>query len=57
MSKFSKGDKVVIRCSAYHNGRKTYGTFNRYKNETTAYIQIEGNTKSTQFAVIWLSQD
>ena len=56
MDTFKRGDKVIIRCNVYHNGSKKYGTFTRYKNETTAFIQIDGNKKSTQFALIWLSR-
>ena len=60
----TQGDKVIIRCPVYKNGKKFTGVVSKMFapekiwNGTLverANVIIDGNSKSTKFATNWLT--
>lgn len=50
----SAGQKVKIKCDAYRNGKTFYGQIKEVLSDTQASVIIQGNSKATKFALIWL---
>lgn len=48
--------KVSVKCPVYKNGRKCYGVV-ILTGEIRSKVKIEGNSKSTTFANVWIKKE
>lgn len=54
--KVTINDKVIVKCPVYKNGRKLTGIVTGYhSNGISIMVRIDGNSKSTRFAKLWLT--
>jgi hypothetical protein len=49
------GNKVLVKCPAYKNEKRFYGTITGVKKDGCYYVLIDGNKKSTPFSYLWLT--
>jgi hypothetical protein len=49
------GQRVYIKCHAFKGGRKYYGCVKEVINDRQLLVLIDGNTKKTKIASIWVT--